>query len=188
MNRFKIITLSITICLIGCKSSKGNLEATLLESQQKVVILLNKKYKKIALIELPLKVQLTNNSYSSKTFASIQYKYLPYEKGIGNPLYIEKNNTLIRVKQATKKYLAPLEKKEYIIYTRHRMDTSKYIQQQFKPYIDMMMAKKTDTLTIGTINQFKQKHSKLLLSLTKQDRIYINIWKSKNDISIPVTW
>ncbi|MCD9580414.1 hypothetical protein LVK08_14560, partial [Tenacibaculum maritimum] len=71
---------------------------------------------------------------------------------------------------------------------RHRMDTSKYIQQQFKPYIDMMMAKKTDTLTIGTINQFKQKHSKLLLSLTKQDRIYINIWKSKNDISIPVKW
>ncbi|CAA0255827.1 hypothetical protein NACSLCCMFF_850001 [Tenacibaculum maritimum] len=101
MNRFKIITLSITICLIGCKSSKGNLEATLLELQQKVVILLNKKYKKIALIELPLKVQLTNNSYSSKTFASIQYKYLPYEKGIGNPLYIEKNNTFIRVKQAT---------------------------------------------------------------------------------------
>ncbi|WP_407267655.1 hypothetical protein [Tenacibaculum maritimum] len=64
-----------------------------MESQQKVVILLNKKYKKIALIELPLKVQLTNNSYSSKTFASIQYKYLPYEKELGIRYILKKQYT-----------------------------------------------------------------------------------------------
>ncbi|CAA0159649.1 hypothetical protein R5N98_05940 [Tenacibaculum maritimum] len=188
MNKISLFTLFTILCLSGCNSNKHTIELTQLTTTYPIILYMNKEYNEVVRIKFPLKVQLTNNSYSSKTFASIQYKYLPYEKGIGNPLYIEKNNTLIRIKQATKKYLAPLEKKEYIIYTRHRMDTSKYIQQQFKPYIDMMMAKKTDTLTIGTINQFKQKHRKLLLSLTKQDRIYINIWKSKNDISIPVKW
>ncbi|MFL0138821.1 hypothetical protein V2647_05365, partial [Tenacibaculum maritimum] len=94
MNKISLFTLFTILCLSGCNSNKHTIELTQLTTTYPIILYMNKEYNEVVRIKFPLKVQLTNNSYSSKTFASIQYKYLPYEKGIGNPLYIEKNNTL----------------------------------------------------------------------------------------------
>ena len=151
------------------------------------VLYLNKEYKEIVRIKLPIKIQLKNNTISEKSFSSIDYKYFPYEKGIGVPLYIEQNDKLVRIKQSKKKKIQSKETQEYIIYTRHRVDTSRSIQKSFNSYIDKMISSNLDTLTIGTVDEFKKSNRKILDILTDKDSISVDMWKSKN-IVVPVAW
>ncbi|MFL0083373.1 hypothetical protein V2665_10375 [Tenacibaculum maritimum] len=54
-----------------------------------------------------------------------------------------------------------------------------------------MLTTNKDTLHIGTVTEFRQKHPKLFQQLTKDDRISIQFLEGKKlgkPISIPVTW
>ena len=187
MSKVSILIFFVLIFLFGCNSKKNLIELTQLNSSYPIILYMNKEYKEIVRIKLPLKIRLQNNSYSTKEYASIKYKYHPYKKGIGNPIYVENRNKLKRVKQSKKKEIGAYKSKEYILYSRHRVDTSNSIQSQFSSYIKEMISLNQDTLTIGTIQQFKKSHRELLNILTEKDSVSINIWKDK-DVTIPISW
>ena len=122
-----------------------------------------------------------------REFTSIEYDYHPFDKGIRVPLYYVKNNQLIRLEQSIKKKIAPYQNKEYLIYTRHRVDTSEYFQKHFTVYIDKMLKLNQDSLLIGTVSNFKNKHGSILKLLTNKDSVYVNLWESE-DIGVPVKY
>ena len=187
MNKHIILYTTISFLLLSCRTSEKTIEINQLKTNYEIVVLLNKEHKKIALIEFPVKIKLKNNSISEKSFSSINYKYFPYEKGIGVPLYVEQNDKLIRIKQSKKKEIQSKGIQEYIIYTRHRVDTSRSIQKSFNSYIDKMISSNLDTLTIGTVDEFKKSNRKILDILTDKDSISVDMWNAKN-IVVPVAW
>lgn len=85
--------------MFGCNSSKKAIKLAQLNTDYPIILYMNKEYKEIARIKFPLKIKLKNNSISKKNYTSIKYKYYPYEKGIGSPLYIEKEGKLSRKKK-----------------------------------------------------------------------------------------
>ena len=183
--------ITILMFVIGCKSTNKTIEIEQLNVDYPIVLLMNNEHREIRLIEFPLKLKLYNSILSKKTYSSIKYNYEPFDKGIGIPVYIEKNGKLKSIEQGVFKSINPYETKEYIIYTRHYVDTSETTQQQLKPYVAKMLNLSQDTLAIGTVQEFKQKHGALLKQLTAGDSIYLRVLNAERNgyergVKIPV--
>ena len=50
-----------------------------------------------------------------------------------------------------------------------------------------MISSNLDTLTIGTVDEFKKSNRKILDILTDKDSISVDMWNAKN-IVVPVAW
>ncbi|CAA0257472.1 hypothetical protein [Tenacibaculum maritimum] len=188
----KIILLFITpLFSLSCKNNKLTLTPKL--TKEPVIINYNKKRNIVYGIKIPIQLDVTNTTIEAKSFITIDYKYVPYNKGVGEEIYTPSPNNY-KIKNNKKKTVLPLSTNTYILYSRYRIDrfdTKNMYQQQFKPYINQMLTTNKDTLHIGTVTEFRQKHPKLFQQLTKDDRISIQFLEGKKlgkPISIPVTW
>lgn len=175
--------------LIGCKGVEKNIR--LKETNLPIIVRLNKKYNFISRINFPNTIQLENKSTHPKSFLRIDYKYFPYTKGIGEDVYESENKILVKIRNNQKKTVSPLKTKELIVYSWYRLDSTTLTQQQFKPYIEKMLAEGKDTLHIGTVSEFKSKHKELFDKLTQNDSISIQFLEGKKlgeRITVPVEW
>ena len=85
----------------------------------------------------------------------------------------------------------PLEKNQYLIKSKHFVDSTKAIQKQLKLYKEKMLTEGKDTLHIGTVKEFKQKHMELFKKLTTGDSISIQFLDGKKlgeRVTVPVEW
>ncbi|CAA0159044.1 conserved hypothetical protein [Tenacibaculum maritimum] len=192
MNRIIRIVLLLFLSA-SCKIEKRTIEITRKNTKLPVIIRLNKKYQKIIGIKFPINMDIKNTSSSEQSFIKVNYEYnsIPRELAYGVSLFKKKKASLIRISNNQKKGIPSYSSKEYILYTRHFVDSISSIQQQFKPYINQMLTTNKDTLHIGTVTEFRQKHPRLFQQLTKDDRISIQFLEGKKlgkPISIPVTW
>jgi hypothetical protein len=154
---------------------------------------LNRRHKKIIGIKFPQKINIKNNSSKRAFFVKIGYEYnsVSKEKAYGISLFKKNGNSLIELSNNKKKEITAFSNKEFIFYTRHFVDSVLSIQEEFKPYIERMLAENKDTLHIGTVSDFKKKHKKLFEKLTKNDSIYIRFLEKKKlgkRITVPVNW
>ncbi|CAA0167423.1 hypothetical protein [Tenacibaculum maritimum] len=191
MNNY--FTILLLFLFITCKTVKRTIIITQKETILPVYALLSNDTKKIIRLCFPIKVNLKNTSSSEQSFIKVNYEYnsIPRELAYGVSLFKKKKASLIRISNNQKKGIPSYSSKEYILYTRHFVDSISSIQQQFKPYINQMLTTNKDTLHIGTVTEFQQKHPKLFQQLTKNDRISIQFLEGKKlgkPISIPVTW
>ncbi|CAA0223949.1 hypothetical protein [Tenacibaculum maritimum] len=191
MNNY--FTILLLFLFITCKTVKRTIIITQKETILPVYALLSNDTKKIIRLCFPIKVNLKNTSSSEQSFIKVNYEYnsIPRELAYGVSLFKKKKASLIRISNNQKKGIPSYSSKEYILYTRHFVDSISSIQQQFKPYINQMLTTNKDTLHIGTVTEFRQKHPKLFHQLTKDDRISIQFLEGKKlgkPISIPVTW
>ncbi|PID68991.1 MAG: hypothetical protein CR968_00205 [Flavobacteriia bacterium] len=187
MNRVLIFIL--LILLSGCSNTKKIV--TLDSTDLPVIIRFNTKYNFIYRVNLPVLVKLENNTPQTEYFLKIDYSYSPSSEGLGEDLYEIVDDNLVIIKNNSKKRLSSFKNKRYIVYSWYRLDTTKTTQQQFKPYIAKMLAENKDTLHIGTVEEFKQKHKELFEKLTKNDSISIQFLDGKKlgeRITVPVTW
>ncbi|OEK08616.1 hypothetical protein A8C32_03975 [Flavivirga aquatica] len=185
----KTLIYALIFILSACANKKESLSS--FEQKNPVVIKLGKKYKKIFRINIPIGLSVKNKSILNKSFITIDYKYTPYSKGIGEDIYISKGKELIEVKNNLKKNITPYTSNEYIIYSRYRLDSLESTQKQFKSYIKRMLAENKDTLHIGTVKEFKIKHKVLFEKLTKNDSIsiqFLDDGKLGERITVPVKW
>ncbi|CAA0252734.1 conserved hypothetical protein [Tenacibaculum maritimum] len=191
MNNY--FTILLLFLFITCKTVKRTIIITQKETILPVYALLSNDTQKIIRLCFPIKVNLKNTSSSEQSFIKVNYEYnsIPRELAYGVSLFKKKKASLIRISNNQKKGIPSYSSKEYILYTRHFVDSISSIQQQFKPYINQMLTTNKDTLHIGTVTEFQQKHPKLFQQLTKNDRISIQFLEGKKlgkPISIPVTW
>ncbi len=188
MNKFyqKTLFLLLLILVSACKSSDQKVSISKIYNQQSVILKINNNLKKITGIKLPLNIKMSNNNNFDKDFLSIDY-YYDDQNGAGIELFYNDK----RISNNSRKTVSPSNEIEFSIYTRHLTDSTKLIQQQFKPYIEKMLKENKDTLHVGTVSDFKKNHKEFFEKLTKNDSISIQFLDGKKlgeRITVPVEW
>jgi hypothetical protein len=195
MSKFLTKFLLISFLIFAqCKSVNHKIDITQKEVNQEIIIRSASDDKnRIITIQFPNEIILSNNSSKNCDLLTINYKYnnIPSNRNLNLGLYINKNDELIRVRNNKKKILPSKKDLNFIFYSRHFVDSTKATQQQFTPYIAKMLAENKDTLHIGTVQEFKQKHKALFERLTKNDSISIQFLDGKKlgeRVTVPVVW
>ncbi len=191
MNR--IIQFLILLFFLSCSSLKSKIEISQSINDSPVILRLSKQ-NTIIRVQFPNEITLKNNSINKESFVKINYIYnkeQPRERNLRIELYRDEKNKLTSISTTGKKNIHKGESLKYFYFTRHFVDSTKSTQQQFKPYIAKMLAENKDTLHIGTVGEFKQKHTALFEKLTKGDSISIQFLEGKKlgeRITVPVEW
>ena len=172
MDMKKILVLVIFSCLICCKTTEEPVEIKFSNSSRKVTLFYSKKMNTVSVISLPFNIKITNPSYEKKAFRNYTYEYGNQLKGNPIKLYSIQDNKLIKQSFSKNKYINSQKTNEYLIKSKHFIDTTKFNKIFFKPYIEKMKELNQDTLNIGTISELKLKHSDLLNELIKNDSLF----------------
>jgi len=193
MNRTLIITIFHSFFLLSCSTGIGKITLKLEEHNSPVLARLSKQDSTISLLKIPVKMDILNSSKLKTSFIKIDYEYgsLKMGYGLSPELYNYDKDVLNPVSNNREKHIYWLQSKEYLLYSRHFIDTSKVTQQTLKSYTQKMLAQNKDTLHIGTVSEFKTKHPILFEKLTKNDSISIRLLedgKLGKRITVPVEW
>ncbi len=169
--------MSILFLLLCCSSNHESLEVIQETTDYPITLRLSPKYKKIIGIKFPQRIKIKNRTIKRIAFVKIDYEYnsIPKKRSYGISLFKEESGYLKKISNNKKKEIAPYNEREYVFYTRHFIDTISSIQNVLKPYITKMIELNQDTLSIGTISEFKRSHNDLLKILTKNDSISIRL-------------
>lgn len=168
-----LISFSIVFLFVGCQSTKDSIEMKQLDSSLPVVLRLSNKDEKIRMINFPIRFKMINNSLRKRTYSSVEYVYNDFFGGVGAPLYVENGKKLKRVSKSKWKEISLFDSIVYVSYSRHRIDSSRVIQNLFKPYVDKMIALDQDSLAIGTLKDFKMNHPKFLQEVLSKDSLKV---------------
>lgn len=189
MTRF-IYLIILLLLTIGCSTSKKGLNLTQTVGNEPVIIFLSNKYKKIYKIQIPVQLELTNNSIRAINYLDINYKY-GARNGVMEFLYKKDGSKLVEIENNKKKQLGPYQSENYILYSSHKLDSSKSTQKWFEGYIEKMMINNKDTLHLGTVEHFKKRHTEFFERIILKDSITIQILENKNlgeRAAIPLIW
>ncbi len=194
-NYLKILVLSFMLLgIIRCKPFKSIITINQVATTNLVIARLTSIDSTIYGFKFPSKLIIKNNSSSKKHFVLIDYNYRDSLSNWANrniELYKIYGEALRRISNNERKIIPSKESLEFIFYTRHFIDSSKSIQQQFKPYVAKMLAENKDTLHVGTVTEFKKKHAALFEKLTKGDSIsiqFLDNGKFGERVTVPVEW
>jgi hypothetical protein len=189
-----LLPIILSILLFSCNNLKKSIKINELNNTNPIILKLSASDSTIIVSKFPNKIEIKNISYSKESFIMIDYFYndsLTKWRNLGIELYEIDNQKLKRISNNKKKTIPSKENLEYIVYTRHFVDSTKSTQQQFKPYIKKMLAENKDTLHIGTVKEFKKNHGELFKALTKGDSISIQFLDGKKlgeRVTVPVVW
>lgn len=188
----KKLIILVTLFLFYCKATPTK-QVTIkqLSSSEHVILYYSKKLKTISVISFPISLNFINKTSKDRLF--LNYKYLYGNQHSGNPMvmYSLKNNTPIRQSVSAKKNIKPKDSNQYFVRSKHFVDTTKFNDSFFKPYIQKLQTENKDTLHIGTVAEFEKKHKALFETLTKNDSISVQFLdgdKFGERITVPVKW
>ncbi|WP_417784753.1 hypothetical protein [Tenacibaculum sp.] len=195
MNKFlnKYFILSLFF-FVQCHSVKDSVDILQKKATEKTIIRTASNNKnRIITIQFPNKITLQNNSFLDKEILTVDYKYnnIPPNRNLNLGLYVKEKGKLKRVRNNKKKIINSKGSLNFIFYSRHFVDSTKSIQQQFKPYVAKMLAENKDTLHIGTVTEFKKKYAALFEKLTKGDSIsiqFLDNGKLGEYVTVPAKW
>ena len=187
LKRFLFLILILPI-LITCKSEFLKLKQV--ESTKQVVLKMeyNKKLDKdqISTINFPIEFIVENNSYKKEKIEKLVYLYQPFKEYSQNQtanLYVYKKNKFESLNLFFDDVYIDKGGKKFLIYTKHTvLDTLNFNEDYFAPFINKMRKNKTDSLLMGTLPEFKQKHSKLTQSLLSDDEVIILFNKKVKEV------
>ncbi|WP_422090693.1 hypothetical protein [Tenacibaculum ovolyticum] len=191
MNKYFIIIL--LFLLISCSLTKGKIKITQKQTNLQAYAILSDKTHRIVRLCFPKKIIIKNFYNKKKSFVKIDYHYNSIETSVGNyiKLYKEKGINLNKISNNKKKTVFSNKSKAYIIFTTHYIEKNNYFTKQLKEYSKKMLEENKDTLHIGTVKEFKQKHKELFVKLTKSDSISIRFLdgeKLGKRITMPLKW
>lgn len=206
-NRIYIfIVIAIAIVIISCNARKPILQKDIeiVQSTTDLPLILraNMVDDKAFRIHFHFSFICTNNTFKDKKINNITYYYSKkYGKkymsglgewgGIGIRVYKVKGDSLHRFKVSDSNILKEMESDMFIVYTGHDINTESTKQQlELMPYLDYMkhLGKNStnDTLALGTLEKFKERHPELIKTLLEGDSISFRISDidNKNDTLI----
>ena len=175
MNRIlkqsSLILLLLILC--RCQSIESSIKLVQIESHLPITLRLNKKNKKLRVIQFPIQFKVSNSSFVNKSFSSSKYMYNNLRGGTAL-LYKQNNKKLYRISKYKQKLIVPFTNEKYVTYSAHFVEDSIFLQQLFKSYIDKMKASNQDTLAVGTLQEFKSKHPELVKNLLDKDTLRLH--------------
>ena len=138
MNKFLILFSLLSLFIFThCKSIDNNITITQKEVSQEIILRRVKTHKnRIVRIQFPKEIIISNNSLYTFDILSLHYMYnnIPYNRNLDLGLYITENDTLKRIMNNKSRLVFPKKELRSIIYSRHFVDSTKSIQEEFRPY------------------------------------------------------
>jgi hypothetical protein len=191
--------LGLTITFVFSKNAGKSIKIEQIASHHQVVIKYNNKHDKIDLINFPFAFEFKNNSLISRYIDRVDYFYHSYLEDDYSPycrLYYNMNNELVNGYEIRRNArLSNILKKPHIIVVESyheifRIDTTNAIQRHFQPYVERIKQSDTDTLHIGTIQEFVQRHPQLAETLLKADSITFRVDADKRTwyVDLPIKY
>ena len=187
MNKIRIIIVSLfVISFLACN---GYIYLKREDTNKSVIVRMNEEEKVITSIKLPFRFVVKNNTLKKMEFYKVYYEYGFRRKGAGIELYKDDK----KISNYDHKVIRSHKSLNYFIYSRHITDSTQFIQDQLKPYVNKMLELNQDTLHVGTVAEFKERHPELFKMLTENDTISIRHLKGRNSglgerIAIPANW
>jgi len=196
MNKLKTFLFVILLnTIISCKSTaQDKIQIKQGNNNEKVILKLAKDENKIIRINFPNQLSIINNSILDISFVKIKYAYnktIPSKQDLNIELFQISDLGIKPISSRGKKDVKTKQKNEYVYYTRHFLDSTENTQKHFSSYAKKMLLEGKDTLHIGTVKEFKQKHKKVFERLTKNDSISIQFLDNRKLgtlITVPVEW
>ena len=188
MNKIFSLTF-LSLLLISVLGCRRELLLSRTESDNDIILRMNKEHEVVTTIQFPFHVRIENPTLRKKYFCDIQYICNLNDKSTGITLY--KNLEAISFNGL--KEVPARSFINYSAYSAHFVYLSALAQEQLEPYIHQMLELNKDTLHIGNIAQFRRNHGILLDEITKYDSISIRALKSSKSwdgsrIIIPANW
>jgi hypothetical protein len=195
-----ILVLLVLLC--ACKSAEQAIKISQIISDQQITLRYAENRNVIYLIEFPFVFEYKNTSLKKRRIVGANYYYnnvvfgrTSSGEGSWNAnvlLYYEIDKQLIRRDKMLpdKHYINMFEVHKIVVESGHPIDSSRVMQSHFQSYIERMRELNTDTLSIGTIQEFVQLHPQLAETLLKGDSISFNIrdkkgkWQATIDLPI----
>lgn len=186
MKKTILLFLFFLLLFTSCKNQSGVLNINQVsQNSNEIVIRYSEKMKTFWVINIPFQFEISNNSDETEKFVTCSYIY-NNQLGRHSKLYIDEGRALIRNNQNDIKTIESGQKKTYVIYSQHIIDTIKYNKTFFKSYLDKVKGRNEDTLLVGTLEQFKSKHPQLVKSLIEGDSLNFEFLTSENKFKKPI--
>lgn len=169
----KKITL-ILLLLISCTSKQQTVEIHQMDNTLPTVLRLNKNNNRLMAINFPIKIRLKNRTNHNKVFSYYKYWYNINENkitGLPAKVYKLNKNKMIKISKFSTDTLKINQSRQYIIYTTHLIDSTKYSINALKPHVVEMKKKNLDSLPIENLTQFKKKYQNILKEMIVSDFI-----------------
>ena len=164
-----LILLSLfTIC---CKKTENLISIKFIPSAENVCLQYNESWNTISAINLPLNFDVENHGFAKEHLVRFSYKYGNKMEGQATRLFLRRDNKFEKQNNSENIYIKGFKTNSYRIRTKHFIDTTKFNNSFFKPYIEEMQLLNQDTLSIGTISDLKVKHRDLFNNLVQNDSI-----------------
>ncbi len=180
--RVAVLTVSVPLFLILIHNlviDKNADTITQTESNSQVVIRYDREQNEIFLIQFPFSFEYKNHSLKNR---NVNFGYIYKSNFEGNysngrtRLFYKINDELVEDYNLRKeaKLANIFKSNQFTVQTFHfinSIDTTKAIQVYFQPYIEQMKVSDSDSLSIGTMQEFVQRHPQLTEIFLKGDSI-----------------
>lgn len=186
----KVIIIYLICLLLGsCCQSEKKTSINQVSTNQMVFLNYSKKMNTIWAINVPFKIEIKNGTSSRIQLVGYEYMYGNKMKGTFSKMY-EFIDTQLKEINLKTEGIDPLKSKQYIVYSKHFVDTSQYNNDYFARYIKPLKTNNSKKITVGSIEEFKLHYSKCSNSLYKNDSLKFNYYDTdKNkfiNLKIPI--
>ncbi|KAF9658224.1 hypothetical protein ABHQ57_11775 [Tenacibaculum sp. ZH5_bin.1] len=186
----KYLNIILTLLLVSCTTTKEITVTSKVSNKHKVIAWYDVEKKTIWALSFPISLNIINDDVK-KELLYYQYNYKNSKRGKVISLYeIEKDNSLILIKNFKKKELKLDETNNFLILTKHII-TGSELANKIVVGLDNKQLK-NDSISLGKFKDFKKRYSSSIKNLLNKDTLYIRFKifehnnRKKKRIKVPI--
>ncbi|AZJ32120.1 hypothetical protein SAMN05444344_1977 [Tenacibaculum mesophilum] len=186
----KYIYITFIILFISCSTSKHFKIESEFKKDSNVYAWYDVEKKTIWALSFPISLNIINDDVK-KELLYYQYNYKNSKRGKAISLYeIEKDNSLIPIKNFKKKELKLDETNNFLILTKHIITGSELANKIVTELNNKRLT--NDSISLGNFKEFKKKYSSSIKNLLDKDTLYIRFKifednnRKKKRIKVPI--
>ncbi len=179
MQRILYLSTLVFLLTVSCKQTKDIVQIEQTENELSVFLRYSEKMKSFWAINFPLQIKVKNGTSNKIKLIDFQYKYLSDKQGTFPKIYVFSESKLSQV-NSMNNVVKPNETKEYLLYTKHFIDTAKYNNRFFFESSAILDEENIDSVNLGRLIKFKSKYPSLSAELMKKDSLILHMYDVEN--------
>ncbi|MFA9372117.1 MAG: hypothetical protein ACERIH_10445 [Labilibaculum antarcticum] len=175
-----IIIYLICLFLGSCCQSEKKVRINQVSTSQMVFLNYSEKMNTVWAINVPFEIEIKNETSSRIKLVGHNYIYGNQRKGTFSKMY-ELIDTQLKEINLKTEGIDPLNSKQYIVYSKHFVDTSEYNNDYFRKEVEVLRIDDRKKIAVGSIEEFKLHYSKCSNSLYQKDSLKFSFYDADND-------
>lgn len=198
--------LVILFLFCSCRKQFENVQVKQIETDFSVILECDTKFSSMRMVRLPVAFSVSNNFVYNRRITGLNYYYDLGNTYIREKDWrivrnerdfylinkdslllchrdrydLKKWELILGISPHKRKIIKPYQTQKYLQYIIHRLDTTQNIQSSFASYLKIMRETKQNTLSVGNLREFSEKHPLLADSLWLGDSLSVSFIGSTN--------